>query len=166
MRLNLLVFSALLLSGFGMTGLKAQDAIPASGGNSKGSGGSVSYTVGQLVSTTEIQASGTLTQGVQQAYEISVITENVEIKGISLSFSVYPNPATDYILLKVENGMLYDLTYSLYDTSGGLIVTDKIGSNSTTIQTGMLAAATYFLKITKTNDTVSKEVKTFKIVKK
>jgi len=146
--------------------LKAQDAIPASGGNSKGSGGSVSYTVGQLVSTTEILASGTLIQGVQQAYELSVITENIEIKGISLSFSVYPNPTNDYILLKVENEKLDDLTYSLFNTNGGLVVKDKIGSNITIIQMGTLAAATYLLKITKTKNSVSQEVKAFKIVKK
>jgi len=147
MRLNPIVISTLLLVGFGITDLKAQDAIPASGGNSKGSGGSVSYTVGQLVSTTEILASGTLIQGVQQAYELSVITENIEIKGISLSFSVYPNPTNDYILLKVENEKLDDLTYSLFNTNGGLVVKDKIGSNITIIQMGTLAAATYLQKI-------------------
>jgi hypothetical protein len=44
--------------------IQAQDAIPVSGGEAAGSGDTVSYSVGQLVYTTNI-GSGTVTQGVQ-----------------------------------------------------------------------------------------------------
>lgn len=39
----------LLLSGLGLAGLQAQEAVPATGGNASGSGGTVSYSVGQIV---------------------------------------------------------------------------------------------------------------------
>ena len=44
----------------------SQETIPASGGAAIGSGGTSSYSVGQLVYTTNT-GSGTVTQGVQQS---------------------------------------------------------------------------------------------------
>ena len=38
----------MLLLSLGFTGLNAQEAIPATGGEASGSGGTVSYTVGQV----------------------------------------------------------------------------------------------------------------------
>lgn len=40
------IISTIFLLGIGLTGLQAQEAIPATGGNASGSGGSVSYSVG------------------------------------------------------------------------------------------------------------------------
>ena len=39
---------AILLIGFGLTGLQAQESVNTTGGNASGSGGSVSYSVGQV----------------------------------------------------------------------------------------------------------------------
>ena len=44
---------------------------------------------------------GSAAQGVQQPYEISVVTAVEKALDISLEMVVYPNPATDFI--KVEN---------------------------------------------------------------
>jgi hypothetical protein len=44
--------------------IRAQNAIPASGGNATGSGGSVSYTFGQVVYTTKSGTGGSVAQGV------------------------------------------------------------------------------------------------------
>lgn len=59
-----------LLIGLGLTGLQAQEAIPASGID-----GSVNCMVGQVVYATNTGANGSFSQGVQQPYEISVISE-------------------------------------------------------------------------------------------
>jgi zinc transporter ZupT len=69
---NVLCF--LLLIAFGTMILQAQETIPATGGNVVGSGGSVSHTVGQLLYNTVSGTNGTVAQGVQQPYEISVVT--------------------------------------------------------------------------------------------
>ena len=45
----------------------AQDAIPATGGDATGSGGSASYTVGQIGYTTNTGTNGSVAEGVQQA---------------------------------------------------------------------------------------------------
>jgi len=152
----------ILLLGIGLTRLQAQEAIPASGGNASGSGGSASYTVGQLVYTTNTGTSGSVAQGVQQPFEISVITGLEEAKGITLQCSAYPNPTTDFLTLKVENFNLSTLTFSLYDMNGKLLGNKKVEGKETNIVMKNLFPATYFLKVIQGN----KEVKTFKIIKK
>ena len=141
--------------------IQAQNAIPASGGNATGSGGSVSYTVGQVVYTKYTGTNGSVAQGVQQPYEISVVTGIVEAKGISLEIEVYPNPATDFVKLKIENYEVKNLRYQLYDINGSLIKDNKVEGNETSISMQNLLPSVYFLKVTDNN----KVIKTFKIIK-
>ncbi len=54
-------------------GLHAQESTTASGGEASGDGGTVSYSVGQVVYGTHSGTTGSVSEGIQQAYEISVI---------------------------------------------------------------------------------------------
>ena len=161
MRHKKLKLSAVLLLGLGLTGTQAQTAVPTTGGNASGGGGSASYSVGQVVYTTTANTYGSVAQGVQQPYEISVVTGLEEANGISLSVSAYPNPTTDFLNLKIENYDNTNLLYQLFNISGKLLETKKIENNETSIVMNDLAKATYFLKVIENN----KEVKTFKIIK-
>jgi len=161
MRHKKLKLSAVLLLGLGLTGLQAQTSINATGGNASGSGGSASYSVGQVVYTTNTGTNGSVAQGVQQPFEISVVTAIEEAKGINLSVSAYPNPTTDYLTLEVKEYELSNLHFQLYDMSGKLLQNEKITGNQTSIVMSNLVPATYFVKVTESN----KEVKTFKIIK-
>jgi len=161
MRHKKLKLSAVLLLGLGLTGLQAQTSINATGGNASGSGGSASYSVGQVVYTTNTGTNGSVAQGVQQPFEISVVTAIEEAKGINLSVSAYPNPTTDYLTLEVKEYELSNLHFQLYDMSGKLLQNEKITGNQTSIVMSNLVPATYFVKVIQDN----KEVKTFKIIK-
>jgi len=161
MRHKRLKLIAVLLLGLGLTGLQAQNAVSASGGNASGSGGSASYTVGQMVYTTHTGTTGSVTQGVQQPYEISVVSGLEEAKGINLTISAYPNPTTEFVKLKVESYKVENLSYQLFDVQGKLMETKKLEGDETSIVMSNLVPATYFLKILEGN----KEVKSFKIVK-
>ncbi len=152
---------AVLLLGLGITGLQAQNAIPTAGGNASGSGGSASYTVGQIVYTTNANSNGSVAQGVQQPFEISEITGLEEAKGIPLQCSAFPNPTTENIILEVNNFELSTLNFQLYDIDGKLLETDKVVNNQTNIVMSNLAPAIYFLRIIDSGKTV----KTFKIIK-
>ena len=153
---------ALLAAGLLWAGLaQAQESTNASGGNATGSGGTVAYSVGQVVYTTNTGTNGSVAQGVQQPFVISVVTAIEEAKGINLSVSAYPNPTTDYLQLKVESEKLKDLSFQLYDISGKLLQSKKITGNQTSIAMGNLVPANYFVKVIQGN----KEVKTFKIIK-
>jgi Secretion system C-terminal sorting domain len=161
MKHNQLQLSVVLFFSLGLTALQAQSTIPASGGNASGSGGSASYTVGQVVYTTNTGTNGSAAQGVQQPFEISVVTAVNEVNDISLEIMVYPNPATDFIKLKISNYDIQNLRYQLYDINGSLLQDNKVEGNETSIIMTNYVSATYFLKV---SDNL-KVVKTFKIIK-
>ena len=161
MRHKRLKLSTVLLLGFGLTGLQAQESVNATGGNASGSGGSTSYSVGQVVYTTNTGTTGSVAQGVQQSFEISVVTAIEEAKGINLSVSAYPNPTTDYLTLRIEEFDISNVSYQLYDINGKLLKNEKITGNQTSIVMSNLVPATYFVKVLQE----SKVVKTFKIIK-
>ena len=161
MRHKKLKLSAVLLLGLGLTGLQAQTSINATGGDVTGGGGSASYSVGQVVYTTNTGTSGSVAQGVQQAFEISVVTAIEEAKGINLSVTAYPNPTTDYLTLRIDEFEISNLSFQLYDMNGKLLQNEKITGNQTSIVMSNLVPATYFVKVIQG----SKEVKTFKIIK-
>ena len=161
MRHKRLKLSAVLLLGLGLTGLQAQTSVNATGGNAAGSGGSASYSVGQLAYTTNTGTNGSVSEGVQQPFEISVVTGLEEAKGINLSVSAYPNPTTDYLTLEVKDVELLNLHFQMYDMNGKLLQNEKITGNQTSIVMSNLVPATYFVKVIQGN----KEFKTFKIIK-
>ncbi len=156
----------LLAFTFSLSTATAQESVNATGGDASGSGGSASWSVGQVAYQTHTGTSGSVAEGVQQPYEIFVVTGIEEAEGINLSISAYPNPATDYLELKVESEKLKDLSYQLYDMNGKLLQSEKITSNQTSIVMSNLVPATYFVKVVNTNHDLSQEVKTFKIIKK
>ena len=162
MRHKRLKLSAVLLLGLGLTGLHAQENINATGGNASGSGGTVSYSVGQVVYTTNTGTNGFVAQGIQQPYEISVVTGIEEAKGINLMVSAYPNPTSDYLTLRIDEFEISDLSYQLYDINGKLLQSEKITGNQTSIVMSNLVPSIYLVKVIQGN----KEVKTFKIVKR
>ncbi len=161
MRHKKVKLSAVLLLGLGLTGLQAQESVNATGGNASGSGGAVAYSVGQVVYTTNTGTNGSVAQGVQQPFEISVVTGIEEAKGINLSVLAYPNPTTDFLTLEVKEFELSNLSFQLFDMNGKLLQSEKITGNQTSIVISNLVPATYFVKVTEGN----KEVKTFKIIK-
>ena len=148
--------AAFLLLGLG--GLHAQENAVTTGGEATGAGGTASYSVGQVVYTTNTGTNGSVAQGVQQPYEIST-TVGINETSINLELSVYPNPTTDYWTLKVEDNT--ELNYQLYDNQGKIIENKKVTANSTTISMEALPKSIYFLNVTDNKQVV----KTFKIIK-
>jgi len=138
----------------------SQKAIPASGGNATGSGGSSSYTVGQLVYTTNT-GSGTLTQGVQQSIELFTLS-NPELTTVNLTAVTYPNPTSDYVVLAISDAKLTDLSYALFDLQGRAVVKGSVSQERSKISMENLASGTYILKVSQNNQAL----KTFKIIKK
>ncbi len=156
-----LIFSGVLLLALGLTGLQAQESVNSTGGNSSGVDGSVSYSVGQVAYQAYTGTNSSVAQGVQQPYEISMVTGIEEAKGINLSVSAYPNPTTDYLTLSITEFEFSNLSYQLYDINGKLLKNKKITGNQTSIVMSNLVPAVYFVKVIQGK----KEIKTFKIVK-
>ncbi len=150
----------LYLFGFGTT-IQAQNTIPASGGNGTGSG-TVSFSIGQIVYTTNTSiTSGSVAQGVQQPFEISVITGIEQTEYITLVCSAYPNPVSDFLTLKVENYDTESFSYKLFDANGKLMESKKVTGIETIISMANLLPNLYFLRVIDNQ----KEIITFKIIK-
>lgn len=141
--------------------VNAQESVLSSGGNSSGSSGNVSYSVGQIFYKTVNGTTAYLSQGVEQPFEIQVVLGSDNFN-ISLELSVYPNPTTDLIYLKVKESSFESLQYQLFDMNGRFIENSKIHENLTIIQIDNYPEAIYLLKVIDKG----KEVKTFKVIKK
>lgn len=145
---------------FTLFSANAQQANVTSGGNATGTGGTSSYSVGQIAYTTITGAGGWINQGVQQPYEFFTLG-NDDFPEIQLTMTVYPNPTTSLIKLNIQNYGLENLNYELFDINGRQIQKQKITSTETPIQLENLASAIYMLQVLDKN----KLLKTFKIIK-
>jgi hypothetical protein len=145
--------------------LKAQIAVTSSGGSASGTNGSLSYTIGQVfflpVNATPGNPKVELSVGIQQPYEILVVSGIDEEPDIVGMFSVYPNPVTEKLMLVTVNNSGKNLYYHLYSTDGSHILTGKAASEILQIPVNTYPAGNYFLQLTLDN----KVVKTFKIIK-
>ncbi|MES2140645.1 MAG: T9SS type A sorting domain-containing protein [Bacteroidota bacterium] len=153
---KVIITCSLILIGAGAS--VAQQNPVASGGDAIGTGGVISYSLGQIDYVTSTGSLGTISEGLQQPYEILILS-GFEETGISLS--VYPNPTTDFVVLSVLNSNTQNMTYTLYDLLGKIIENKKLSGSQTSISMTNLANDIYFIKVLN-NDT---ELKVFKIIK-
>ena len=140
----------------------AQQTVPAGGGETNGSGGTVTYTVGQMAYKVQADAQTSLTEGIQQPYEISEISGIEAAANIRLNFMSYPNPVDDYVTVEIQNYPFKYLHYIIYDSNGKLLIRRKATGTTTQINTNDLMPAVYFLEVFDQNQSIKK----FKIIKK
>ena len=153
-----LVILAIALS---MSAVKAQEVLPAAGGHANGTGGNLSYTIGQLNYLYHTSEGGAVAEGIQMAYEITVVTSVEDAPEIELNVSAYPNPTTDYLTLEIGELNISDVSFYLFDMQGKVIHSEKITGNITRIYMRELLPAIYFVRIVHSN----REVKIFKVIK-
>jgi hypothetical protein len=158
MKIKKILFGGLL---FFSIQIYSQNAIVASGGNSIGSNGNISYSIGQVIYTTNIGSNASISQGVQQPFEIQTLL-GAENFNIDLHLSVYPNPTANWLTLDIKNISRDNLQYQLFDLNGKLIISDSIKSQITTFQLENYPTSIYLLQILENN----KKIKTYKIIKK
>ena len=152
--MNIILFSIGL---FVLNFSYAQTSINTTGGNAIGA---VASSIGQIFYTADKGNTASIEKGVQHAYEIYVLkTKN---KVLTVALSVYPNPTTNHLTLKVEGLKNEKLSFQLYDLQGRLLSSDNIFKSETIIQMSHLSSAAYFLNII---DEDSEGMKSFKIIK-
>ena len=123
---------------------KAQESVNATGGSASGPNGSASYSIGQVVYTTNASGSGSVAQGVQHAYEIFPVgNENTN----NVTITTWPNPAADILMVNLGNYNQEKLNYFMHDAAGKLVLSGELNAQQTKINTGQMASAIYFLTI-------------------
>lgn len=158
-KIKIILLLLLALFSFNLEGQTVHSVLSASGGDASGTGGSIAYSVGQIVYTTNTGTSGSIAQGIEQAYEIYSV--GINDSKLTISLSIFPNPTSDFLTLKIQDYLNENLQFQLVDENGKLISNDQITALETQIEMRALSRASYFLNILKNNEIMQ----SFKIIK-
>ena len=145
-----------LFSLFATLTVSAQEVVSTQGDSYSNGSGSIDFTIGEVVINTGTDGTNDLTQGFHQTNWNFV---GLDDNDPSYEATIFPNPTSE--LLNIRTSTFENVTYTLYDAQGKLILQDKLSAEQTPIQAGQLAPGNY--SITLTNET--QNLKTFKLVK-
>ena len=135
-----------------------QNAISTAGGHFKTTGGSTSFTVGQVAYVLKKGNGPYLNEGVQQVYtkKTTPVDELVYLKEVQL----YPNPTQETLTLILSSKEDVLVRYKIMDYSGKEIRNGNIVSEQSEISLVDLPSGNYFISLKS-----KKENRIFKIVK-
>ena len=153
-------YFAMTLALFLMSGIFAQESSNSAGGDASGAGGSVAYSIGQVVYTTNTGSNGSVAQGVQHAYEIFSV--GIKETVLNISLTAFPNPTTENLTLQISDYNNERLSYQLFDVQGKQLSNGQITAPQTQINMNSLPTATYFIDVLSPDN---KRIQSFKIIK-
>jgi len=135
-----------------------QNALPTTGGHIKSTGGSTSFTIGQVAYVLKKGTGSYLNEGVQQVYtkKTTPIEELVFLKDVL----VYPNPTQENFNLIISTKEDVQIRYTIMDYLGKEIRNGNILSEKSEISLRDLPSGNYFISLKS-----KKENRIFKIVK-
>jgi hypothetical protein len=160
-KLRSCLLASLLNISFLFSIATAQEAIITGGTEVSGIGGSLSYSLGQVVYQIHTGTNGSIAEGVQQPCMIPPTPAIKKAGSPYLSFTAFPNPTSDYLFLNVKNFNDENLSFQIIDIHGKVLHYQKISDSQTSFYTGNLAPAIYCLQIMLDK----KLIDTFKIIK-
>ncbi|MEY3438336.1 MAG: Secretion system C-terminal sorting domain [Bacteroidota bacterium] len=144
--MNLRVILLVLLCPFSVTISSAQELISADGNFSVNTQGSLSWSVGEIITETQIASGNQLTQGFQQNYEDFLNVEQL------LQYSeilLYPNPFSTSVTVQ-NSSQFEDIHLTIFDTQQKIILEHTIEFSlicqKTTFDLSYLPAGMYFFK--------------------
>jgi hypothetical protein len=144
-----------LFFGFNSFG---QNALSSTGGHIKSTGGSTSFTIGQVAYVLKKGTGSYLNEGVQQVFtkKTTPIEELVYLKEVQL----YPNPTQETFNLIISTKEDVQIRYTIMDYLGKEIRNGNILSEKSEISLRDLPSGNYFISLKS-----KKENRIFKIVK-
>jgi len=145
-----------LFSLFATLSVSAQEVVSTQGDSYSNASGNIDFTIGELIIDTGTDGTNDITQGFHQTNWNFV---GLDDNDPSYEATIFPNPTSE--LLNIRTSTFENVTYTLYDAQGKLILQDKLSAEQTPIQVSQLAPGNY--SITLTNET--QNLKTFKLVK-
>ena len=124
----------------------------AAGTESTGTGGSVSWSLGEIITVTAGGPSNDVTQGFHQG--------NIYVTGVEhlaeINVSVYPNPTSEFVTVTCP----YPVRVSIYDASGRLIAIHDLTIEVNQLNVTEFARGTYNLIF----ESTEQETKTARLV--
>lgn len=137
----------------------AQNSINSAGGDASSIDGSISYTIGQVDFSNYSNASGEINLGVQQPFEILLLSTHEYAQ--KWNVDVFPNPTADKVFVRMEEHTFGKIKYELFDASGRLLLSGGVEETVQVIQMDNFSPATYLLKLSSDQSVL----KTFRLVK-
>lgn len=117
------------------------------------------WSIGECITATFSQGDYIITQGFHQdKYEIISVAELAP----EIDIVIQPNPAENFVSLRLKDAKTDNLKYIFTDCSGKVLQTSELKSTQELIDLSGYAPATYFIQVTENNQFI----KSFKIIKK
>lgn len=132
----------LFISFLASVGATAQEVIATQGVSYSNASASIDFTIGEVVIATGTDGVYDITQGFHQTSWMLVGLEDL---APDFEAIVFPNPTDDVLHIKVST--FQNVTLSMYDVSGQLVLQHDLTSEQTSIQTGQLASGSYLLTL-------------------
>jgi hypothetical protein len=152
MKKNTLLVFTLLIS----VCATAQEVVSTQGDSYSNASANIDFTIGEVVINTGTDGTNDLTQGFHQTNWNFV---GLEDHAPSYEATIFPNPTSE--VLNIRTSTFENVTYTLYDAQGKLVLQNVLSAEQTPIQVSQLAPGNY--SITLTNQT--QNLKTFKLIK-
>ena len=146
----------LMFSLFATLSTSAQDVVSTQGDSYSNASAKIDFTIGEVVINTGTDGTNDLTQGFHQTNWNFL---GVEDFAPNYEAIIFPNPTED--VLNIRTSKFENVTYTLYDAQGKLVMHDILSAEQTPIQVSQLAPGSYSLTLN--NET--QNLKTFKLVK-
>ena len=134
----------------------AQEVVSSQGETYSNANGSIDFTVGEVIINTGSNGTNDLTQGFHQTNWNFL---GVEDFAPDYQATIFPNPTQD--VLNIKTSVFENVTYTLYDAQGKLVMQNILSAEQTPIQVSQLAPGAYSLTL---NDE-TQNLKTFKLIK-
>ena len=136
-------------------------AVTTAGDFDQNESGSVSWTLGQIVTATHSGSDIILTQGFQQI-SLEVVTSTRHDIDVRRQVKAYPNPVAGQITIETSDLSNKTLSFELYNLQGQLIKKKKMNANYQRINMESEPSGEYLLRILSDG----KPVESFKIIKR
>jgi hypothetical protein len=134
----------------------AQEVVSSQGETYSNVNGSIDFTVGEVIINTGSNGTNDLTQGFHQTNWNFL---GVEDFAPDYQATIFPNPTQE--VLNIKTSVFENVTYTLYDAQGKLVMQNILSAEQTPIQVSQLAPGSYSLTLN--NET--QNLKTFKLIK-
>ena len=153
-----------LFSFFAVFSVSAQEVVSTQGDSYSNASANIDFTIGEVVINTGTDGTNELTQGFHQTNWNFL---GLEDYAPDYQVTIFPNPTQD--VLNIKTSVFENVTYTLYDAQGKLVLQNILSAEQTPIQVSQLAPGAYSLELIfeDSNEgplSLSKR-KTFKLVK-
>lgn len=145
-----------LFSFFASLSVSAQEVVATQGDSYSNASGKIDFTIGEVIINTESDGTNDITQGFHQTNWNFV---GLEDHAPDYEATIFPNPTEE--VLNIKTSTFANVSYTLYDAQGKLVLRNNLSAEQTPVRVDQLAPGSYSLTLN--NET--QNLKTFKLIK-